>query len=197
MGPRRRPVRGLAGGRAARLGAGSVQCHDDGSEGQVARRADADPRPARAERDHVGRRLQPRPAPNGAQVVAAFTNADVRVRLRPARRHTRRYAGGGREHGGWGSTTMFGFEPNFRAYADGSARLLLHAILQTPSGAVPYRTPTAGPAVNPLSLGSHPCRAPGDRQRRAVVGRAALHRAPLRRRRPRTKQSQILASTLV
>lgn len=37
---------------------------------------------------------------------------------------------------GAGSTTVFGFEPNFRAYADGSARLLRSAILRTPTGSV-------------------------------------------------------------
>lgn len=44
-----------------------------------------------------------------------------------------------------GSVTVFGYEPNFRAVADGSARLLREAILRTPSGSVsstmPGRTP--------------------------------------------------------
>jgi hypothetical protein len=42
---------------------------------------------------------------------------------------------------GDGSVTLFGVEPNFRAVADGSARLLRHAILRTPHGSVPSRTP--------------------------------------------------------
>ena len=36
--------------------------------------------------------------------------------------------------------TVFGYEPNFRAVADGSARLLRDAILRTPAGSVPSRT---------------------------------------------------------
>ena len=38
---------------------------------------------------------------------------------------------------GRGSVTVFGYEPNFRAIADGSARLLMQAILRTPTGSVP------------------------------------------------------------
>jgi Zinc carboxypeptidase len=41
---------------------------------------------------------------------------------------------------GRGSVTLFGYEPNFRAVADGSARLLREAILHTPSGSVPFTT---------------------------------------------------------
>jgi hypothetical protein len=40
---------------------------------------------------------------------------------------------------GRGSVTVFGYEPNFRAVADGSARLLRQAILRTPRGSVPAR----------------------------------------------------------
>jgi hypothetical protein len=90
--------------------------------------------------------------PNGADVVAAFTK---QMFVSGFAVHADTLAGTPVETAesvGAGSTTIFGFEPNFRAYADGSARLLLHAILQTPSGAVPYRTPTASPAVDPLSL---------------------------------------------
>ena len=36
--------------------------------------------------------------------------------------------------------TVFGYEPNFRAIANGSARLLLQAILRTPTGSVPSTT---------------------------------------------------------
>ena len=39
--------------------------------------------------------------------------------------------------------TVFGYEPNFRAVADGSARLLRQAILRTPPGSVPSTTPRA------------------------------------------------------
>ena len=42
---------------------------------------------------------------------------------------------------GGGSVTVFGYEPNFRAVADGSARLLREAILRTPTGSVPSTTP--------------------------------------------------------
>lgn len=48
---------------------------------------------------------------------------------------------------------MFGSEPNFRAVSDGSARLLLRAILQTPTGSVAWRAPEGVPSSNPLSLG--------------------------------------------
>ena len=44
---------------------------------------------------------------------------------------------------GRGSVTVFGYEPNFRAVADGSARLLREAILRTPRGSVPSTTPPA------------------------------------------------------
>ncbi len=40
-----------------------------------------------------------------------------------------------------GSVTVFGYEPNFRAVADGSAQLLRQAILRTPTGSVPSTTP--------------------------------------------------------
>ena len=46
---------------------------------------------------------------------------------------------------GDGSVTVFGYEPNFRAVADGSAWLLRQAILRTPKGSVPYTTPTKAP----------------------------------------------------
>jgi hypothetical protein len=44
------------------------------------------------------------------------------------------------EEVGDGSVTVLGFEPNFRAIANGSARLLREAILGTPTGSVPART---------------------------------------------------------
>ncbi len=44
---------------------------------------------------------------------------------------------------GSGSVTVFGYEPNFRAVADGSARLLREAILHTPTGAVPWSATSA------------------------------------------------------
>ncbi len=50
---------------------------------------------------------------------------------------------------GRGSVTVFGYEPNFRAVADGSARLLRRAILHTPRGSVPFTTP-------PTTLGRTP-----------------------------------------
>jgi hypothetical protein len=45
------------------------------------------------------------------------------------------------ERRGRGSVTVFGYEPNFRAVADGSARLLREAILGMPNGSVPSTTP--------------------------------------------------------
>ncbi len=42
---------------------------------------------------------------------------------------------------GRGSVTVFGYEPNFRAVADGSARLLREAILGTPAGSVSSTQP--------------------------------------------------------
>ena len=44
---------------------------------------------------------------------------------------------------GAGSVTVFGYEPNFRAVADGSARLLREAVLGTPTGSVPWSAPPA------------------------------------------------------
>jgi hypothetical protein len=49
-----------------------------------------------------------------------------------------------------GSVTVFGFEPNFRAFTDGSAQLLLRAILRTPRGSVPV---TAGPTEKSVLVG--------------------------------------------
>jgi Zinc carboxypeptidase len=57
---------------------------------------------------------------------------------------------------GDGSVTLFGYEPNFRAVADGSAWLLRQAILRTPTGSVPWTTRTTTPHRTPrgvLSLG--------------------------------------------
>lgn len=45
---------------------------------------------------------------------------------------------------GGGSVIVFGYEPNFRAVADGSAGLLRQAILRTPTGSVPS-TPRMAP----------------------------------------------------
>jgi hypothetical protein len=50
---------------------------------------------------------------------------------------------------GRGSVTVFGYEPNFRAVADGSARLLRQAILRTPRGSVPSTTPRTTPSRTP------------------------------------------------
>ena len=49
------------------------------------------------------------------------------------------------ERHGHGRVIVFGYEPNFRAVADGSARLLREAILGTPTGSVPW-APSATPA---------------------------------------------------
>ena len=61
---------------------------------------------------------------------------------------------------GRGSVTVFGYEPNFRAVADGSARLLRQAILRTPTGLVPStprttprRTHESVPPLVVLNLG--------------------------------------------
>lgn len=58
---------------------------------------------------------------------------------------------------GDGSVTLFAFEPNFRAVADGSARLLRQAVLRTPPGSVPYaasaRSPRRLSAAKVLALG--------------------------------------------
>jgi hypothetical protein len=45
---------------------------------------------------------------------------------------------------GGGSVIVFGYEPNFRAVADGSAGLLRQAILRSPTGSVPS-TPRMAP----------------------------------------------------
>jgi hypothetical protein len=51
-----------------------------------------------------------------------------------------------------GSVTVFGYEPNFRAVADGSARLLREAILRTPTGSVPFTAPRSTPGRAPANL---------------------------------------------
>ena len=80
-------------------------------------------------------------APGTARVVGAF----------PQRMYVSGFATGSDtlagtaletvESVGSGSVTVFGYEPNFRAVADGSARLLRAAILGTPTGSVPSTTP--------------------------------------------------------
>lgn len=61
---------------------------------------------------------------------------------------------------GAGSVTVFGFEPNFRAFTDASARLVRSAILRTPVGPVPYTaSASAGPVYSgpsALRLGHSP-----------------------------------------
>jgi hypothetical protein len=80
-------------------------------------------------------------APNGARVVGSFPQ---HMYVSGFGTHLESLAGTALEtveNVGRGSVTVFGYEPNFRAVADGSARLLRHAILRTPSGSVPSRTP--------------------------------------------------------
>ena len=55
---------------------------------------------------------------------------------------------------GDGSVTVFGYEPNFRAVADGSARLLREAILRTPTGS---RAVDVGPSDASEPCGRRPC----------------------------------------
>jgi hypothetical protein len=50
-----------------------------------------------------------------------------------------------------GSVTVFSFEPNFRAFTDGSARLLFDAILRTPRGSL--AAAGGGPAAKPVHTG--------------------------------------------
>jgi hypothetical protein len=80
-------------------------------------------------------------APGDARVVAAFPH---RMYVSGFATKSKTLAGTALEtveKVGDGSVTLFGVEPNFRAVADGSARLLRHAILRTPHGSVPSRTP--------------------------------------------------------
>jgi hypothetical protein len=51
-----------------------------------------------------------------------------------------------------GSVTVFGYEPNFRAVADGSAALLKEAILRTPTGSVPSTSPRSAPGKTPQKV---------------------------------------------
>jgi hypothetical protein len=91
--------------------------------------------------------------PNDARVVAAFTG---RMFVSGFVKGAETLAGTPVEavdRLGDGSVTVFGFEPNFRAVSDGSARLLLHSILQTPTGSVPATAPQGSPPTDPLSLG--------------------------------------------
>ena len=97
-GSQRRSVRRLAGGRPARLGARDLPGRHDHAEDRVARGADADPHPARTQRDRVGQRLQPPPGARRRQggrrlPAAACTSPGSRRRprrspARPSRRST-------------------------------------------------------------------------------------------------------------
>jgi hypothetical protein len=80
-------------------------------------------------------------APGAARVVGAFPH---RMSLSGFATKPKTLAGTALEtveRLGRGSVTVFGYEPNFRAVADGSARLLRQAILRTPPGSVPSKTP--------------------------------------------------------
>lgn len=98
--------------------------------------------------------------PGDAQVLAAFT---PRMFVSGFAKHAATLAGTPVEavdRWGAGSVTVFGFEPNFRAFTDGSARLVRSAILRTPTGSVPYAAPVeAGPVFSgpsALQLGNLP-----------------------------------------
>jgi hypothetical protein len=96
-------------------------------------------------------------APGAARVVGSFPQ---RMYVSGFATKSRTLAGTALqtvEKVGRGSVTVFGYEPNFRAVADGSARLLRQAILRTPTGSVPSTTTRttrhhASPSVV-LSLG--------------------------------------------
>ena len=139
LGLPRRSLRRLAGGRPAGVEARDLPGGHGRTAGRVARGDDADPHPARAQRDRVGQRLQPRPRPRRCPGGRRIPPAHVRLRLRhrdptlspaPPLETVETF--------GSGSVTVFGYEPNFRAVADGSARLLREAILGTPTGSVPW-----------------------------------------------------------
>jgi hypothetical protein len=61
---------------------------------------------------------------------------------------------------GSGSVTVFTFEPNFRAFTDGSARLMRCAMLHTPRGSVPASVPrqAAYSGIAALRLAQPPAR---------------------------------------
>jgi hypothetical protein len=82
-------------------------------------------------------------APGAARVVGAFPN---RMFISGFATKPKTLAGTPLEtveNVGDGSVTVFGYEPNFRAVADGSARLLRQAILRTPTGSLPGPWPRA------------------------------------------------------
>ncbi len=76
-------------------------------------------------------------APRGARVVGAFPNHMFVSGFAAKSEALAGTALETVERLGRGSVTVFGYEPNFRAVADGSARLLRQAILRTPTGSVP------------------------------------------------------------
>jgi hypothetical protein len=81
-------------------------------------------------------------APGSARVVGSFPDS---MYVSGFAAHIKSLAGTPLEtveNVGGGSVTVFAYEPNFRAVADGSARLLREAILRTPRGTVPYTAPT-------------------------------------------------------
>ena len=82
-------------------------------------------------------------SPGGARVVGSFPH---RMFLSGFATKSKALAGTALEtveKVGDGSVIVFGYEPNFRAVADGSARLLREAILRTPRGSVPFTTQRA------------------------------------------------------
>ena len=144
--------------------------------GRVARGDDADPYAARTQRDRVGQRLQPRPGsrePPGWSVPSRAACSSPGSPRRPRRSRARALETV--EGLGRGSVTVFGYEPNFRAVADGSARLLRQAILRTPRGSVPStartprgRTRSRRGAVGGAEPRPHAGVAPGPRQQRGT-----------------------------
>ena len=106
-------------------------------------------------------------APGAARVVGSFPQ---RMFVSGFATKTKTLAGTALEtveKVGRGSVTVFGYEPNFRAVADGSARLLRQAILRTPTGSVPSTTPAR--TAQKLRVGRaephpHPGLASGPRQ---------------------------------
>ena len=102
--------------------------------------------------------LAPGDCPGGRRLPPAH----VRLRLRHRIRHPRRHRPGDRRDVGGGSVTVFGYEPNFRAVADGSA---------TPApGGDPRHADRLG-AARPRRR-----RPPARRPWRAAVGRRARPR---------------------
>ncbi len=118
-----RSVRRLAGGGPAGVGSRDLTGGHEYAEGRVARGDDADPYAARTATRSSGTATTTSSWPlEEPDVVGAFPPPHVHLRVRHEARDPGRHGSRDGREARRGSVTVFGYEPNFRAVADGSAR---------------------------------------------------------------------------